>query len=395
MAQYDFTVRAEDETGAFSDRTFNIEVQNNLVDKFAYSDGTDIYSSIDGVNWTQRIGKGSQLDDLFYENGYWVGIDSDQTERTSKDCINWVEHNGSMAISNLHSSFDGKILSFNYEYQNRTTINGWTYVTLRNILIDGIGGSAIIPECPLARTQDFVNFEIMQYDQNTTYNDVFDGYGVFTGNLQTTGVVFTNQYTSNIVFFNDYYIMASDDGNLYRSTSLSGGWELLSSGLTSEINNFNKLMNINGILVLASSNSTSNAKSSNAKLSTSTDGVNWTVVHSKTASVSSSYPTSYTTENNYFFYVNGYFIIHDSISDPNQLEFKVSKDLVNWVDSDLNFWFNRISMSGIEYKGQIYMCARKGEVTDLVIYDVDDTGLSSGIRSYLPTAPSTNMAVIK
>lgn len=34
MATYDFTVRAEDETGAFADRTFSIEVKNDLVERF-------------------------------------------------------------------------------------------------------------------------------------------------------------------------------------------------------------------------------------------------------------------------------------------------------------------------------------------------------------------------
>ena len=58
MATYNFTVRAQDETGAFSDRDFSIQVRNNLVDRLYAINDDNGYASIDGINWTERTGRG-------------------------------------------------------------------------------------------------------------------------------------------------------------------------------------------------------------------------------------------------------------------------------------------------------------------------------------------------
>lgn len=56
MATYNFTVRAQDETGAFSDRDFSIQVRNNLVDRLLAVNDTNAYASVDGSEWVERAG---------------------------------------------------------------------------------------------------------------------------------------------------------------------------------------------------------------------------------------------------------------------------------------------------------------------------------------------------
>lgn len=96
MATYNFTVRAKDESGAFSDRDFSIQVKNNLIDRMMLVASDHVYTSPDGITFTQRDGKGGQhggcyLDKWFVQTGV-------STYRTSSDTINWNENN-SMTIS--------------------------------------------------------------------------------------------------------------------------------------------------------------------------------------------------------------------------------------------------------------------------------------------------------
>lgn len=89
MATYNFTVRAKDETGAFADRQFSIQVRNNLVDRLFAINGSHGYASVDGVNWTQRTGVGGQWCDNVL--GRWIVVQNATTYRISGDTINWQE----------------------------------------------------------------------------------------------------------------------------------------------------------------------------------------------------------------------------------------------------------------------------------------------------------------
>lgn len=87
MATYNFTVRAKDETGAFADRQFSIQVRNNLVDRLFTINGSHGYASVDGVNWTQRTGVGGDWCDNLL--GRWIVVQNETTYRISGDTINW------------------------------------------------------------------------------------------------------------------------------------------------------------------------------------------------------------------------------------------------------------------------------------------------------------------
>lgn len=89
MATYGFTVRAKDETGAFADRSFSIEVRNTMVDRALAVDGTDAYSSVDGNSWSRKPGMGGVWCDNLL--GKWLVAVNATTYRVSEDTINWQE----------------------------------------------------------------------------------------------------------------------------------------------------------------------------------------------------------------------------------------------------------------------------------------------------------------
>lgn len=96
MATYNFTVRAKDESGAFSDRDFSIQVKNNLIDRMMLVASDHVYTSPDGITFTQRDGKGGRFGGCYLDK--WFVQIGTSTYRTSPDTINWNENN-SMTIS--------------------------------------------------------------------------------------------------------------------------------------------------------------------------------------------------------------------------------------------------------------------------------------------------------
>jgi hypothetical protein len=89
MATYNFTVRAKDETGAFSDREFNIEVRNTMVDRILAINASNAFASVNGETWSQRTGVGGiWCDNLL---GRWIIATSATGYRVSDDTLNWTE----------------------------------------------------------------------------------------------------------------------------------------------------------------------------------------------------------------------------------------------------------------------------------------------------------------
>lgn len=142
MATYDFTVRAEDETGAFADRTFSIEVKNDLVERFVAVDNNHAYSSVDGVNWTTRTGQGGHT--VKRVGNYWIvgnnngypSILGNQI-RLSFDAVNWTQK----TLPSSHTSAN----SFHF-------INGWYYF---------LGTAATTLHNTIWKTQDFIDYSVV------------------------------------------------------------------------------------------------------------------------------------------------------------------------------------------------------------------------------------------
>lgn len=90
MTVFNFTLRAEDDRGAFSDRQFSIKVRNTLVDRYMVVDDTHAYTSLDLINWTERPDMGGKA--VTYGGGNWMVWRGNNTYRMSPDGINWTQH---------------------------------------------------------------------------------------------------------------------------------------------------------------------------------------------------------------------------------------------------------------------------------------------------------------
>lgn len=90
---FNFTVRAEDDQGAYADRDFSMTVRNTMIDRFMMIDATDAYTSPDMVTWTKRVGQGGI--NVRYGGGKWLiktGTFSSATYRLSNDGVIFSNH---------------------------------------------------------------------------------------------------------------------------------------------------------------------------------------------------------------------------------------------------------------------------------------------------------------
>lgn len=102
MTEFNFTVRATDNLGAFADREFSINVRNTIVDRWvATVNGGSVITSPDGINWTyqQNILSGANIwsntniqsaarGSVGHFNGKWY-INAGSQYITSTDAKNW------------------------------------------------------------------------------------------------------------------------------------------------------------------------------------------------------------------------------------------------------------------------------------------------------------------
>lgn len=104
MATYDFTVRATDAKGAYSDRDFSISVNNTNIRRFVVVGASGLIHSADGATWVSEVGQCGK--NVVFANGQWVvygGINSATATtityavnnpqifvRTSPDGVNWT-----------------------------------------------------------------------------------------------------------------------------------------------------------------------------------------------------------------------------------------------------------------------------------------------------------------
>lgn len=109
MTVFNFTLRAEDDRGAFSDRQFSIKVRNTLVDRYMVIDKNHAYTSIDLVNWTTRPDMGGA--GCSYGGGNWMVWVGDSRYRMSPDGINWTQYTAQQRVDGEIKALPGAILS--------------------------------------------------------------------------------------------------------------------------------------------------------------------------------------------------------------------------------------------------------------------------------------------
>lgn len=384
MAQYDFTVRAKDETGAFSDRTFNIEVQNNLVDKFVFNSGTDIYTSIDGTSWTKRGGQGYSNGRVYYVNGWWLVTDGNYIYRRSRDGINWIHNTyDDITFVGLDASFDPYLDSM-YAYiheehlVNPTIINGYAYLWIGSLY--GFGSTTASGNL-LVKTKDFLEYEVVNYNGITQTQAVADGIAAKFGN---TGIAFNETYCSNIIKKDDMFYMTSATYVL-RSSDLSS-WEHIG---TNTAFNYGYLMNLNGIVVSMSNTSTLVRPSGahQTKVMFSTDMVSWTT------SITTPYAGS-GYNGGVPMYNNGYFYAVDDLTRYG--EFNISSDLQTWTTSQLvdGNLTDLGEFQNFVYEGEIYFVANATSASAALWAHDPVTGVNT-LLSNLPAAPSGNIGYLR
>lgn len=94
---FNFTVRAEDDAGAFADRDFSMTVRNTIVDRYMITDANDAYTSPDMVTWTKRNGQGGVS--VAYGGGKWfikTGTFASATYRLSSDGVSFSNYTASI-----------------------------------------------------------------------------------------------------------------------------------------------------------------------------------------------------------------------------------------------------------------------------------------------------------
>ncbi|RYD66100.1 MAG: hypothetical protein EOP83_05850 [Verrucomicrobiaceae bacterium] len=92
MATYNFTVRAVDNTGAFADRNFQMNVNNTQIDRFVMVCASGLLRSVDGTTWNTEPGIVGTY--VGFENNQWIVASSDRQFATtvlynSVDGLNW------------------------------------------------------------------------------------------------------------------------------------------------------------------------------------------------------------------------------------------------------------------------------------------------------------------
>lgn len=166
MATYNFTVRAKDESGAFSDRDFSIQVKNNLIDRMMLVASDHVYTSPDGITFTQRDGKGGTFGGCYLDK--WFVQTGVSTYRTSPDTINWNENN-TMTISDGKGVIaDDTTFALNTQYREE-------HIVEHNKKLYALAYSAST-EPFLVSTTDLITWELVLPTNYDTSHNTLLGY---------------------------------------------------------------------------------------------------------------------------------------------------------------------------------------------------------------------------
>lgn len=183
MATYNFTVRAKDESGAFSDRDFSIQVKNNLIDRMMLVASDHVYTSPDGITFTQRDGKGGIFGGCYLDK--WFVQTTTSTYRTSSDTINWNENN-TMTIS------DGKgVIANNTAFALDTSYRE-EHIVEHNKKLYALAYSASTTPF-LVTTTDLITWELVLPTNHVTSHNTVLGYrSPVVVNSPEVGYVYSN-----------------------------------------------------------------------------------------------------------------------------------------------------------------------------------------------------------
>lgn len=233
MATYNFTVRAQDDTGAFSDRDFAIQVRNNLVDRLLAIDENDAYASIDGKTWTTRVGKGGH----WCRNllGKWLVVtevhplthdtlaNTGRVYRISDDTIDWTE-GLEFKLSNDAPEYDAE----GAETKSAGPLYGLEFSPTRD-QITVINGKIIVPcivndKMCIVYSTDAVKWYVYQSERSSHASNMMgisEDALVLDGDQEKTMGIRSRHGISNIILHNGKYTMLNNyTSNFYVSDNL-------------------------------------------------------------------------------------------------------------------------------------------------------------------------------
>lgn len=358
MPTYNFTVRASDDTGAYADRDFSINVKNTVVDRFVLFGGTSAYTSPNLSEWTERPNaagitfnkrnNGSVVAALgtyaylpyrtsVFVNGRWFTYAYDVTGGTtnanmkyrltmtySDDGVNWSLVN-SVNIDGIQFDISGELTDNNSELVNVAFGKLKVYKNkIYSIARYEISGNYVIR---LVWSDDGINW--------TSYHGTNDPSYTMVSAL---GSAFTPKMFGFSLINNRWHVKFS---NLIKiSEDITGAtWNNVSLPFTIDTRIVDMdVYYFNGMYLIFSNNST---------LHTSVDGINWVTrnnIFAGSVMVSSEHPYEIT-------YGNGRLVltsmINNSASSGTNItrnRVYVSDNGIDWVASTFTSFFGNVNL---------------------------------------------------
>ena len=362
MPTYNFTVRATDESGAYSDRDFAINVRNTIVDRYviAYAGTTynEVLTSTNAQSWTERAGAlplnianssttsaASTNSGILYGNGRWFAwqyLASNNIRCSiSTDGINWTHYTSIILDESPNSLYKDKVSRFFFINGEFCAVVGYT----------PSGGSTV--RVGLIRSEDGINWysgdptgsitsglaSASHLDPSNMLNFINGSWYYATSNgtfKSTNGSTWVSQATpaANASFRGWYYFnglwMVPDQGTTSRVFTSNDGITWVARPLTLPASTKpSKIIYGNGRLVMTLRN-IGNASDINCVM-TSVDGINW---EPQTFETYGKPPQTYSLlgHSTPCVYSNGLFILGSTVTNPSTGTpgLRVSTDGVNW-----------------------------------------------------------------
>lgn len=375
MPTYNFTVRATDDTGAYADRDFSINVRNTIVDRYMVLNDTSIYGSPNLSTWSQRddvvgmpatynsstflINSKSQI--LFY-NGRWIVNNyvpsGTATPRNfmsySDDGINWVLFNSikvdgeEIVLSDSNAWHIGSITVQDgklWTYLSSTAGSGGHGTNGRLISSeDGLNWSyvsdfifpAVSPWFALNKVGDtwYFNAKSGTSATSTIYKSL-DSEGKTWTEVTLPFSILDTFRTVGMKYFNGLYIAVSNRNEYYTSVDATN-WVKRTMPTMESSENVNQIVYGNGRLVMTTFfhvSSTSNSIKANInKVYVSVDGINWSESNFDSyANFTSSLPGARIVGKLDCIFSNGRFILISNTHMPSETPgIRISYDGLTW-----------------------------------------------------------------
>ncbi|RYD64430.1 MAG: hypothetical protein EOP83_09780 [Verrucomicrobiaceae bacterium] len=255
MATYNFTIRATDNAGAYADRTFSLNVNNTIYDRFVAVGASGLIRSPNGTSWTLESSLSGR--NVVYGGGKWLVMDG-MTLRTSPDGTTWTSYVPTITTNTTGTPNEITTL----KYINGAWIGFLYFGTTGNLdLITSTDGALTFSKVTTVATGFLINdFDIdpagtiIALNSNSTVLRRDGTTGVSTTISLPTNVIAQNTQGGTIRYYNGLWIVLPQ-GSAWIATSVDGiNWvqrQLVGASIG--------LMYLNGrIITLRNANSVSN-----------------------------------------------------------------------------------------------------------------------------------------